>query len=60
MHNKETQNQKELQHGQKGRKRLKKRNYHKPSLTCFGRAVDITHGPSLGNQESGNPLLFKA
>ena len=60
MHNKETQKQQELQDGPKAGERLKKRNYHKPSLTCFGRTVDITHGPSLGNSESGNPLFLKA
>ena len=35
-----------------------KRPYRKPALAAFGRLNDLTHGPSLGNSESGNPLIF--
>jgi hypothetical protein len=60
MHNKETQNQQDIRQGQEDSKRLKKQKYHKPSLTCLGLVVNATHGPSIGNSESGNPLLYKA
>ena len=35
-----------------------KRPYCKPVLTAFGQLAELTHGPSLGNSESGNPLIF--
>jgi hypothetical protein len=36
-----------------------RRRYQKPLLSVYGRMSDLTHGPSLGNQESTNPGLFK-
>jgi hypothetical protein len=36
-----------------------KRPYRKPVLGTFGRIAELTHGPSLGNSESGNPTFFK-
>jgi hypothetical protein len=36
-----------------------KRPYGKPELARLGRLADITHGPSIGLNESGNPQVFK-
>ena len=38
----------------------KKRAYLKPSISSYGRVGDVTHGPSVGSQESTNPAFFKA
>jgi hypothetical protein len=37
-----------------------KRAYMKPRLRIFGRLAQITHGPTAGLGESGNPFLFKS
>jgi len=60
MIKKELLNQEEAQTGTREGKVVAKRPYHKPSLARFGRTIDLTNGPSLGLQESGNPGIFKA
>lgn len=35
------------------------RAYQPPTLARLGRVAELTHGPSFGLNESGNPTLFK-
>jgi hypothetical protein len=60
MSDKELKEQKGTRTGLRAEKVRGKRHYQKPAFSRFGSTVELTNGPSLGLQESGNPGIFKA